>query len=95
MAHHQWLTKFETPSSMRVGSGSFALKDLKNVTNFGMTKMARTTTTPTAMTGHDGGVDQGRGDLAAGLDVALEVVGQLVQHDVEVAGQLGRREMPT
>ncbi len=50
MAHHQLLTKFDAPSNIRVGSGSFALNDLKNVTNFGMTKVASTTTTTIAMT---------------------------------------------
>ncbi len=34
---------------MRVGSGSLALNDLKKVTNFGITNVARMTTTATAM----------------------------------------------
>ena len=34
----------------------------------------------------------GRGQLAPGFGVALDVVGQLVEDDVEVAGQLGRAE---
>ena len=50
MAHHQCVTKFETLSNIRVGSGSLALNDLKKTTNFGMTKVARMTTTTTAMT---------------------------------------------
>ena len=74
IAHHQVLTKFEMLSSMRVGSGSLALNDLKKVTNFGMTNVARMTTTATAMTGDDRGVDQGPGDLSARVDVAIEVV---------------------
>ena len=35
MAHHHLLTKPDMASSMRVGSGSFALSDAKNVRNFG------------------------------------------------------------
>ena len=50
MAHHQVLTKFEMLSSMRVGSGSLALNDLKNVPNLGSTNVARMTTVATAMT---------------------------------------------
>ena len=50
MANHQVLTKFEPLRSMRVGSGNCALKDLKKVTNFGMTNAANTTTTTTAIT---------------------------------------------
>ena len=73
-----------------MGSGSWALNDLKNVTNLGMTKVARTSTTTTAMHGDDGRVDHGTGDLSSGLDVAIDVVRQLVEDDVEVSGQLGR-----
>ncbi len=89
------LTKLETLSSIRVGSGSLALNDLKKTTNRGMTKVARTTTDDHRHDGDDGRVDQGRGDLDLGLDVTLDVVGQLVQHGVEVSGQLGRARMPT
>src|ERR1700722_1722957 len=48
-AHHQWLKKFEALSSILVGRGSSALKDLKNTTNFGITNAAKTMTTATAM----------------------------------------------
>src|ERR1700761_1859253 len=49
-AHHHVLTKCDAVKSMRVGRGSFALKDAKNVTNFGMTNVAKTITTSTAIT---------------------------------------------
>ena len=49
IAHHQWLTKFDPLSSIRVGSGNVALKDLKKTTNLGMTNVAKTMTTPTAI----------------------------------------------
>ena len=39
-----------------------------------------------------GRVDQRRRDLATGLDVPLDVVGQLIEHHVEVSGQLGGLE---
>ena len=58
MAHHQWLTKFEMLSNIRVGSGSFALSDAKNVTNLGITKVARTMTDDDRHDRDDGGVDQ-------------------------------------
>ena len=50
MAHHHVLMKPEMLSNMRVGSGSFALSEAKNVLNLGSTKVARTTTVTTAMT---------------------------------------------
>ena len=85
-------TKFEAASSIRVGSGSFAWSDWKNVLNRGSTNTARTTTVTSDMPRTIDRVDQGRGDLAAGLGIPVDVVGELVEHDVEVAGQLGRRE---
>ena len=91
-ANHQLETKPETASNMRVGRGSVAWNDLKKTWKRGSTKVARTTTVTTAMTSHDGGIDEGRGDLPPGVDVALDVVGELVQHGVERAGQLGRGE---
>ena len=42
--------------------------------------------------GHDGRIDEGRRQRRAGFDVPLDVVGQLVQHGVEISGQLGRLE---
>ena len=42
--------------------------------------------------GHDGRVDESRGQRRASFHVALDVVGQLVQHGVQVSGQLGRLE---
>ena len=50
IAHHQVLMKPEMLSSIRVGSGSFAFSEAKNVRNFGSTKVARTMTVTTAMT---------------------------------------------
>ncbi len=48
MAHHHLLMNPETLSNMRVGSGSLAFSEAKNVRNLGSTKVARTTTV------HDG-----------------------------------------
>ncbi len=50
MAHHHVLMKPEMLSSIRVGSGSFALSDEKNVRNLGSTKVARMMTVATAIT---------------------------------------------
>ena len=79
-------------SSIRVTSGSLAFRLLKKTSKRGMTKTASTITTTTDMHATTDGIDQGRGDLAARLLVAVDVVGELVQDDVEVSGQLGRLE---
>ncbi len=48
MAHHHVLMNPETLSNIRVGSGSLALSESKNVLNFGSTNAARTTIVTTA-----------------------------------------------
>ncbi len=53
MAHHHLLKNPDMLNSMRVGSGSFALREEKNVRNLGKTNAARTTTVNTAITAHD------------------------------------------
>ena len=90
IANHQLLTKFETLSSIRVGSGSLALKDLKNTTNFGITNVARMTTTMIAMTEDDHRVDHRRRYFPPRFDLPFQVVRQLVEHHVEVPRQFGR-----
>ena len=57
------LTKFETLSNIRVGSGSFALNDLKKTTNFGITKVAKTIDDDDCHDRHDRWIDHGGGDL--------------------------------
>ena len=41
MTHHQLLMKPETLSSIRVGSGSFAFSESKNVRNLGSTNVGQ------------------------------------------------------
>ena len=73
IAHHHVLMKPEMLSNIRVGSGSFALSDAKNVGNLGSTKVARTMTVTTAMTATTRRVDERRRDRRPGLDVGFQV----------------------
>ena len=92
MAHHQVLMKPETLSSIRVGSGSFAFSEAKNVRNFGQHERGQDDDRDDGHDRHHGRVDQRRGHRRPGLNVGLEVLGQFQEDRVERSGQLGRLE---
>ena len=71
-------TKAEPPSSMRVGSGSFASSDLKNTTKLGEDEDGQDDDNDDRHDQDDARIDHRRNELGPGLDVALDVVGQLV-----------------
>ena len=77
------------PISIRVGSGSVASSDSKNILNRGSTNTASTTTVTIDDEQDDDRVGERGLDLAARFEVALDVARQLVEHVVEAAGQLG------
>ena len=89
--HHCWV-KSEKSSSSCVGSGSLASNSLKNAVNCGSTKPTRIDDGDDRHDEDDRRVGQRRLHLLARLEVALEVERELVEHDVELTGDLRRAE---
>ena len=77
---------------MRVGSGSFAPRPLKNFVNFGSTYTARMTTVTIDMPSTTSGYTSADLICALRLDVALDVARELLERRVELAGELRRAQ---
>src|SRR5581483_1568614 len=79
--------------SIRVGSGSLASSELKKSRNR-EDEDREDAHCPDRHQRHDAGVHHGRLDLTAGFELPVEVLGQLVQNLLKIAGQLGGLQHP-